>query len=333
VTDAKDRAYTRSTPAINKAIERHNNNERNDMRKLQYYLVDVFTNRAFGGNQLAVFTDARDLSPDIMQALAKEFNLSETSFVLPAHDPTHDYHVRIFTPAVELPMAGHPTIGTAFVLAQKQFIQTVEPETILTFEEGVGTIPVTLKVQAGQCQSIQMRQPLPTFGTTYSERIAIAEILSLDLADLDMTLPLEVVSCGVPFLFVPIKTLAAMQAIQFRHDVWERVLRDFETPHLFAFTPEVETAGSTVHSRMFAPAMGIAEDPATGAASGPLGCYLVRHGRATSDRSIEIISEQGFEMGRPSFIQVTIEHEGKHITGVQVGGQCHFMGEGFIELP
>jgi trans-2,3-dihydro-3-hydroxyanthranilate isomerase len=110
-------------------------------------------------------------------------------------------------------------------------------------------------------------------------------------------------------------------------------LRNFETPHLFAFTPEVETVGSTVHSRMFAPAMGIAEDPATGAASGPLGCYLVRHARATSDRSMEIISEQGFEMGRPSFIQITIEHKGEHITGVQVGGQCHFMGEGFIELP
>jgi trans-2,3-dihydro-3-hydroxyanthranilate isomerase len=230
-------------------------------------------------------------------------------------------------------MAGHPTIGTAFVLAHKHLIQATEPETTLTFEEGVGIITVTLKVQAGQSQSIQMRQPLPTFGAIFPERAAITEMLSLDLADLDTTLPLEVVSCEVPFLFVPIKSLAAMRAIQFRRDVWERVLRDFETPHLFTFTQEVERAGSTVHSRMFAPAMGIAEDPATGAASGPLGCYLVRHERATADRTVEIISEQGFEMGRQSFIQIAIEHEGERITGVYVGGQCYFMGEGSLELP
>jgi trans-2,3-dihydro-3-hydroxyanthranilate isomerase len=318
-------------------VEHYKNNptcdQGNAMRKLQYCLVDVFTNRAFGGNPLAVFTDAQNLSADTMQALAKELNLSETSFVLPAHDPAHDYHVRIFTPAVELPMAGHPTIGTAFVLAHKHLIQATEPETTLMFEEGVGIITVILKVQASHLQSIQMRQPLPTFGAEFSERAAIAQMLSLDPADLDATLPLEVVSCGVPFLFVPVKSLAAMRTIRFRRDVWERVLRDFETPHLFTFTQEVERAGPTVHSRMFAPAMGIAEDPATGAAHGPLGCYLVRHERVTSGRTVEIIGEQGVEMGRPSLIQVTIEHEGEHIAGVYVGGQCHFMGEGYIELP
>lgn len=303
------------------------------MRKLSYCLVDVFTDRAFGGNPLAVFTDARDLSPDVMQALAKELNLSETTFVLPARDLEHDYHVRIFTPAVEMPMAGHPTIGTAFVLAHKHHIQLTQQETTITFEEGVGPIPVTFKAQAGHLESIQMRQPLPTFGATFSDRAAIAEMLSLDLADLDATLPLEAVSCGVPFLYVPVKSLAAMRAIQFRRDVWERTLRDFEAPSLFAFTQEVEVAGSTVHSRMFAPALGVAEDPATGAASGPLGCYLVRHKSATSSGTVEIISEQGIEMRRPSFIQITIEHEGEHITGVHVGGQCYFMGEGYIELP
>jgi trans-2,3-dihydro-3-hydroxyanthranilate isomerase len=303
------------------------------MRKLQYYLVDVFTDRAFGGNPLAVVTDARDLSTETMQALAREFNLSETTFVLPPQDPKHDYHVRIFTPAVELPMAGHPTVGTAFVLAHKHLIQPLQQETTITFEEGVGPIPVTFKVQAGHLQSIHMRQPLPTFGATFSDRATIAEMLSLDTADLDATLPLEVVSCGVPFLYVPIKSLAAMRAIQFRRDVWERTLRDFEASQAFLFTQEVEVAGSTVHSRMFAPAMGIVEDPATGAASGPLGCYLVRHKNAISSGTMEIVSEQGIEMGRPSFIQIAIEHEGVDITGVHVGGQSHFMGEGFIEIP
>jgi trans-2,3-dihydro-3-hydroxyanthranilate isomerase len=124
-----------------------------------------------------------------------------------------------------------------------------------------------------------------------------------------------------------------MRAIHFRRDVWERVLREFAAPHVFVFTEEVEEANSTVHSRMFAPAMGIAEDPATGAASGPLGCYLVRHGRVKPATSVQIINEQGFELGRPSFIQVTIEQEGEQITGVHVGGQCYWMGEGTLEVP
>lgn len=303
------------------------------MRKLRYCLVDVFTDRAFGGNQLAVFTDARDVSPGVMQALAKELNLSETSFVLPARDPAHDYHVRIFTPAVELPMAGHPTIGTAFVLAHEHLIQISNTDTAISFEEGVGVIPVTLKSKEGRIHAIQMRQPLPVFGAHFSNREEIAQMLSLDLAALDSTLPLEVVSCGVPFLFVPVKDLVAIRSIRFRVDVWERVLRDFEAPHIFVFTQEVVMPGSTVHGRMFAPAMGIAEDPATGAASGPLGCYLARHGRVPSAKAVEIFSEQGFEMGRPSFIQVMIEQEGKDITGVHVGGQCFFMGEGYVEVP
>lgn len=302
------------------------------MRKLSYYLVDVFTNRAFGGNPLAVFTDARTLSPELMQALAKELNLSETSFVLPARCATTDYHVRIFTPAVELPMAGHPTIGTAFVLAHEHLIQLSQPETIVLFEEGVGVIPVTILSQEGHPHAIQMSQLLPTFGSQFPHREAIAQMLSLDPVDLDAALPLEVVSCGVPFLVVPVNTLHAMQSIRFRLDVWERVLRDFEAPHVFVFTQDVEREGSTVHSRMFAPAMGIAEDPATRAASGPLGCYLVRHQRVEPARIVQIISEQGFEMGRPSFIQVMIEQEQGHITGVHVGGQCYFMGEGYIEM-
>jgi trans-2,3-dihydro-3-hydroxyanthranilate isomerase len=175
-----------------------------------------------------------------------------------------------------------------------------------------------------------MRQPLPTFGPRCAERDAIAQMLSLDPALLDATLPLEVVSCGVPFLFVPVETLEAVRAIRFRLDVWERVLRDFAAPHVFVFTREVVRASSTVHSRMFAPAMGIAEDPATGAASGPLGCYLVRHGRVAPGG--RMVSEQGFELGRPSLVEVKIEQDGQDITGVSVGGQCYFMGRGSITL-
>ena len=232
-------------------------------------------------------------------------------------------------------MAGHPTVGTAFVLAHEGMIRLDSPETTMLFEEGVGVVPVTLSVQQGQLHLIQMRQPLPSFGPLFADREAIAQMLSLDLALLDTTLPLEVVSCGVPFLFVPVQGLEAIRAIRFRLDVWERVLRDFAAPHVFVFTQEVVLPGSTVHSRMFAPAMGIAEDPATGAASGPLGCYLVRHGLLPSAGvgSSRMVSEQGFELGRPSLVQVRIERDGQRITDVSIGGQCYFMGKGWIMLP
>ena len=302
------------------------------MRKLRYHLVDVFTDRAFGGNPLAVFPHARGVSPTVMQALAKEFNLSETTFVLPPEDTRNTYRVRIFTPAVELPTAGHPTIGTTFVLAREHLIDWAGAETTIRLEEGIGTIPVTLTRQDDGAVFIQMNQPQPVFGAKFANKQAMAEILSLEKDAIDPQLPLEVVSCGVPFLFVPVRDLQAMRSIRFRQDVSERVLRDFETSNVFVFTREVETERATVHSRMFAPALGVAEDPATGIASGPLGCYLVRHDLVAWDQKVEIISEQGIEMGRPSIIHIEIEQEDGHITAVRVGGQCFYMGEGSIEL-
>ncbi len=304
------------------------------MRKFQYFLVDVFTDRPFGGNQLAVFTDGQGLSDKEMQAIAKEMNLSETTFVLPARDAKSDFYVRIFTPALELPLAGHPTVGTAFVLAREHLLGEMADEVTTTFEEGVGLIPVSLRSQAGKLQSISMRQPLPSFGPDFSDRAAIAQMLSLTEQDLVEELPLEVVSCGVPFLYVPVKSLAALRSIRFRRDVWEKVLQDFVAPQVFAFTQEVEVTGSATHCRMFAPSMGITEDPATGAAHGPFGSYLVRHKLIESiTGKADFVSEQGFELGRPSFLQVTIEHKGEDITGVHVGGQCHYIGTGYLELP
>lgn len=302
------------------------------MRTFHYHLVDVFTERAFGGNQLAVFPDAQGLSPQTMQALAKELNLSETTFVLPPQDRQHTYHVRIFTPAVELPMAGHPTIGTAFTLAHEHKVEWSGEATAITFEEGVGVIPVTLRRKDDGSLFIQMRQPQPTFGAQFSERHTIAEMLSLEEAELDAQLPLEVVSTGVPFLYIPVKDLATIRKIRFRRDIWERVLSNFEASQLFVFTRETETSGATTHSRMFAPAMGILEDPATGAACGPLGCYLVRHLKEFAAPNVEILNEQGFEIGRPSLLHIKIEQAEGHITGVYVGGQCHYMGQGYFKL-
>jgi len=293
------------------------------LRKLHYYLVDVFTDRLFGGNPLAVFTDAHGISTELMQSIAREMNLSETTFVLPAEAPGTDYRVRIFTPAAELPMAGHPTVGTAFVLAREKMITGP----LVTFGEGVGPVPITLRPGL-----IEMTQPLPKFGSHF-EADAVAAVLSLDArAITDTSLPLEVVSCGVPFLFVPVRDLAAIRALRVRLDIWESTLQGAEGQHVFVFTREVEFPGSSVHARMFAPASGIPEDPATGGAAGPLGCYLVRYGVIAATPRAEFTCEQGIEMGRPSFMRITIEQEAGAITAVRVGGICCFVGEADLEI-
>jgi trans-2,3-dihydro-3-hydroxyanthranilate isomerase len=312
------------------------------MRKLRYHLVDVFTNRQFGGNPLAVFTNGRGVRTETMQAIAKELNLSETTFVLPPDDAANDYRVRIFTPGQELPMAGHPTVGTTYVLAREHMIERAKKsgsegaETEIKLEEGVGTIPVRVEWRDGAAGFIQMRQPLPTFGARVEDIRAVAEMLSIDAEEIAETkLPLEVVSCGVPFFYVPVKSLRAVRNIKFRVDVWENKLKEIVPPAVFVFTHEVEFTGSTVHSRMFAPAMGVWEDPATGGASGPLGCYLVQHRVVSSGDGgtvAEFTSEQGVEMGRPSFIKIKITREGEAITDVRVGGECRFMGEGYLEI-
>jgi trans-2,3-dihydro-3-hydroxyanthranilate isomerase len=273
-----------------------------------------------------------------MQRLAREINFSETTFVLPPREAGTDFWVRIFTPAVEMPMAGHPTVGTAFVLGLEQLIDNSGPEITIRFEEGVGIIPVRVQWENGQPALIKMSQPQPEFGPEFPNRAVIAEMLSLDPAEIEPDYPLQVVSCGLPFLFVPLKNLEVVRRVKLRYDLWEQHLKDFASPHLFVFTTETELENSTVHCRMFAPALGIAEDPATGAASGPLGCYLVKydHWSQTADRRekrMSFISEQGFEMGRPSLIHIEIEQEDGQITAVMVGGQCVYMGEGYFELP
>jgi trans-2,3-dihydro-3-hydroxyanthranilate isomerase len=268
-----------------------------------------------------------------MQVIAKELNLSETTFVLPPDDARHDWRVRIFTPGSELPMAGHPTIGTSFVLAREHMIRRDAQETKIILEEGVGPVPVRIEFKDGEPVFAEMSQPLPKFGPRLADARAVAAMLSLEEADVDTRLPLEVVSCGVPFLFVPVRTLDAARRARPRADLIEQAAAsDGIPPEVFVFTREVEHEGSTVHSRMFAPGLGITEDPATGGASGPLGCYLVSHGVVAGGAANEIVSEQGIEMGRPSFIRIRIEQSGDEITAVRVGGQCHFMGEGFIEI-
>ena len=300
------------------------------MNSRAYHLVDVFTDRAFGGNPLAVFTDGRGIPDALMQSIAKELNLSETTFVLPPDETKHDFRVRIFTPQSELPMAGHPTIGTAFVLAREGMLRKREA----VFEEGVGPVPVSIELGAEGPGFIEMRQPLPKFGPRFEDAGAIAEMLSLERHAI-RDLPLEIVSCGNPFFFVPIDTLDSIRRIRFRSDVAERVVQETGATGVFVFTQEVEIAGSHVHGRLFAPGQGIIEDPATGSAAGPLGCYLSRYGLTAGGGEVRSVLEQGIEMGRPSFLHIRIRHSDSdnEITAVHVGGTCCHMGTGQLELP
>jgi trans-2,3-dihydro-3-hydroxyanthranilate isomerase len=275
------------------------------MTRHEYVLVDVFTDRRFGGNQLAVFRDGRGIPDEVMQAAAKELNLPETTFVVPPAQGG-DHRLRIFTPARELPFAGHPTVGTAFVLADAG-------DATLRLEEQVGTLRVTVRDGF-----TEMEQPLPTFEPV-SDRAAVAASLSLDVGDLEPSLPIEVGSSGNRFMFVAVRSLDAVK----------RASPAGLTEAAYIFTTQTVEPGSTVHGRMYAPWQGIPEDPATGSANGPLGAYLVRHGLSDGKR---IVSEQGYEMGRPALLYVRIGGGRERITSVHVGGRCAIAGGGWLDL-
>lgn len=279
---------------------------------------------------MAVFTDGQDVPEHLMQKIAKELNLSETTFVLPPVNPVNDIKLRIFTPDRELPMAGHPTLGTAHVLLAKGYLTPRHNQ--LLFEEGVGDITINFAREDKEPGLITMEQPLPAFGTIIKDVPLLADLLSLNPEDIETQYPSQVVSCGVPFFYIPLKSLAAVKRTKLRQDVLESKLSDPDLESIFLFSTETVTPTNTVHSRMFAPAFGIPEDPATGSASGPLGCYLVKYGLVPAQPITRIISEQGFEMGRPSILHITIETEQNEITSVKVGGKSVLVGEGYFYL-
>lgn len=275
-------------------------------------MLDVFTDRPFGGNQLAVFPDGRGIDDGTMQRIATELQLAETTFVLPPTSSDADHRVRIFTPAKELPFAGHPTLGTAFVLMDGR-------DGIIRLEEGVGTIPVTFRDGFGQ-----MVQRLPTFAAAQIDVAEAARALSIEPDAIRRDLPLEVGSAGVPFVFVPLRDLDAVRRAKPRPGVLDT------SAYLFALGGE--TPGTHVHGRMFGFGVGIAEDAASGSAQGPLGAYLVRHGVVTAAATARIRSEQGFEMGRPSMIDIEINVAAGEIVTVRVGGRCVAMGGGWLDI-
>ncbi|HZT78343.1 MAG TPA: PhzF family phenazine biosynthesis protein [Vicinamibacterales bacterium] len=302
-------------------------------RSYRYLQYDVFTDHLFGGNQLAVFLDARGLAPETMQAVAKEMNFSETTFVLPAETPGTDARVRIFTPAEELPMAGHPTIGTTFALARTGAIDRGRDRIVLGLT--IGPTPVALTWHDDDLGFAWMTQSAPTFGDTIADREAVARALSISAAAITGTgRPVQIVSCGVPFLFVPLTARRAVDNARLDAPALEALLEEAgASAHgVFIFSAEPGHDRATVYSRMFAPDLGVSEDPATGSASGPLGCYLVRHQIVPPEKADAILSLQGVKMGRPSHVHIAIGTSGGEISSVRVGGEAVLAGEGTLYI-
>lgn len=298
------------------------------MNEHKFYTVDVFTNSKFGGNPLAVIPNAENLDEKLFQSIANELNLSETTFVLPPVDSNNDYRVRIFTPTVEVPTAGHPTIGTSYVLLNEMNYKPKFDNRLL-LEEEVGLITVDFQKVNNIYQDITMNQPLPVFGEMSKKHDLVANLLSIQETDIDKDKPIQSVSCGNNFLFVPVKSIESLQKIKLKLDLFEKYRNEFESINLYVFTMETFDKESDTHARMFAPLFGVIEDPATGSASGPFGCYLVKHGLSNGEN---IICEQGYEINRPSKINVNIGYKNNEFEYVRVSGNIVTVCEGVIKI-
>jgi trans-2,3-dihydro-3-hydroxyanthranilate isomerase len=297
-----------------------------------YHTLDVFTDTIFGGNPLAVLTDARGLTTRQMEGITREFNLSETVFVLPPEDASHTRLLRIFTPGRELPFAGHPTVGTAFLLAATGMIDLTEGETHIVFEEGVGPVPVKIRVENGRPVSAQLTAAqAPEFRSDTLTAQEIAALLSLSLSDVSTTtLKAEAVSCGVPFLITPLASRDAVSRAKLDHATWEQVLASGWTREIYLFDASAVATGGAIRARMFAPDLGIGEDPATGSAGACLASYLAKY--APTGALLDWTVEQGFEMGRPSILELSAEKEDGRISAVRVAGKSVLVSTGELRV-
>ncbi len=282
------------------------------MPTVRYVVADVFTDRPLAGNQLAVFTDARDISEELLQPLARELNYSETVFVLPKEGEGHA-RIRIFTPTTEIPFAGHPTLGTAFVLAAP--LQLDE----LRLETGAGLIPVKLEREEGRIAFGRMEPPLPTV-EAYADEASLLEALGVERSEL----PVEVYDNGLRHVYVALPSEEAVATL--KPDLGSLA----ELPAVLGINC-FAGAGSRWKTRMFAPGDGVPEDPATGSAAGPLALHLARHGRIEFGDQIEI--SQGAEIGRPSTLHARVDGSAERVERVEVGGCAVIVARGEFRLP
>lgn len=300
----------------------------------RFYQLDVFTRTALTGNPLAVFPDA-DFRPETMQALAREMNLSETTFVSPSKKATR--RVRFFTPTSEIPLAGHPTVGTWWLLAELGLIDTPKDgEASVTQETGKGILPVEIQMRAGRPQRVVMTQTPPEFGESVSDIRALGEALGGDAKTVAAGPLPQVVSTALPQLMIPIASLSTLKQLPSggAGGALAAFLRKLGSDCAMCYVLETESPDATVHCRMFSPGIGVPEDPATGSAAGSLGCYLVWHNLARPhDGVARVVVEQGIEIGRPSVIEVHIHvGNGGEITEVRVGGEAVTVISGEVRL-
>jgi trans-2,3-dihydro-3-hydroxyanthranilate isomerase len=298
-------------------------------RLYRFVTVDVFTTIANEGNPLAVFADAAGLDTEAMQRIACELNLSETTFVFPPDDPQHNAKVRIFTPRSELPFAGHPTVGTAYVLHGDS------SATSLVLEEGIGPVPVRVARADDGAVQFWLTTPRITFGERVDPK-PVAEALGLKRNDILVDVPPEIAGAGPRFLFVALKNREAVDRIEQLDARALRALVPAMPTGVFVFARLEESdgeAGDTyaVYSRMFAPDIGVAEDPATGSATGPLAALMMRRGLLPLENGLRLVSEQGTKMGRRSLLHVLVHIDGTADPVIEVGGSVVPIATG--EMP
>jgi len=292
------------------------------MEKYQFYIVDVFAEEKYTGNQLAVVRDAAALSDSQMQQITKEMNYSETTFILSEESREDSYDVRIFTPGAEVPFAGHPTLGTAYIIRQEIINKPVET---VNLNLKVGRIPITFQ-DAGEGKDILwMKQIEPTFGEVFDAG-DIAQALTVDKDDIDDRFPIHEVSTGLPFIIVPLRTLDAAKRSKINKDVFFKLIENTQAKMVLLFCPETYNRDNNLNVRVFCDYYGIPEDPATGSGNGCLAGYLVRN-RYFGTSKIDVRVEQGHEIGRPSLLYLRAEEKSGKIE-VSVGGKVVMVAKG-----
>lgn len=296
--------------------------------KYRYFIFDVFSSTAFGGNQLAVLPDAAGLTSEGMQAIAREFNLSETTFVLAPSSPEFFRHVRIFTPRAELPFAGHPTVGTACALVHDGQLGKKESYDLI-LEEKVGPVKVHVDRHGTDLSgALTLDRPIEQPAERL-RRNHIAAVLSLDEADVTETF---FASAGLPFCFVRLADAAAVDRAAVNSDAWNAHLAKAWSPHIFFFSGELKNGGA-LYARMSAPALGMAEDPATGSACAALVGAAANMARGFDGQQFRLSVLQGVSMGRRSTLEAAAEKRNGAAVSVSVGGPSAFVSAGEIEVP
>jgi trans-2,3-dihydro-3-hydroxyanthranilate isomerase len=299
--------------------------------KHNFVTLDVFTSSPFGGNQLAVFPDASGIPEDALIRIAREFNFAEVTFCYPPADAAHTKRVRIFTPAREIPFAGHPTVGTAIALVMLGHAGAQSGgELKLVLEEGVGPIPVSVRIKAGAPPFAQFSTArLAEVGPATPSAGAISEVLMIDPEDILLTpLAPQNVSCGLPFLMVPLRSVDAVSRSRVRIEKWEQILKSAWAPDIFVFAKDGDRH---YHARMYGPGVNVPEDPATGSANACLAGYLGARAEQ-QDGALVWTVDQGVEMGRPSRLEIEADKSAGKVTAIRVGGSAVMMTEGSLSI-